>query len=44
MDQEATDELGRVQAHGFHPIAGFDAVVFPFEGYDISIGGDQAVI
>jgi hypothetical protein len=44
MDQEPADELRRVQAHDFHPIAGFDAVVFPFEGYDISIGADQAVI
>lgn len=44
MDQEATYELGCVQAHDLHLVARFDPVVFPFEGYCACIGAYQAVI
>ena len=32
VQEKAADELGRVERHGFEPVAAFDPVVLPFEG------------
>jgi len=44
MDQEAADELRRVEAHNLHPVTTLDPIVFPAEGHGDAIGADQAVV
>ena len=44
VDQETADELVRGQAHGLHPVATFDAVVFPAESHGIGISTHEAVV
>ena len=33
VQEKAADELGRLERHGLEPVAAFDAVILPFEGY-----------
>ena len=41
VQENAADELGGVERHGFEPVAAFDPVVLPFEGDTRLVEGDQ---